>query len=123
MNGLEIAAIITAIGGAIAAIGSLVSNTRKIEELQQKLDHELDYAEKRSARNRRDLILLGENLRTARSDAAKLAIIVDESIRYYKAATGKDLPIDPLLIKHMREIYYATGELGPIDLEAVKAQQ
>ncbi len=119
MNGLEIAAVITAIGGFLGVVGSLIINARKIEDLQKKLDDAKD----RESLNRRDLVLIGEQLALTRSDAAKLALLINQLFNQYKMVAGRAPDVDLEMIAHMREVYYITGELPKMTAEAIAQMQ
>lgn len=137
MNGLEVAAIITAIGGFVAVVGGLFVNARKIEEVKErdraemddlkaeieKLKRDGEDSRRREEFDKRDIILIGEQLAGTRADASKLALLINQLFNQYKAATGQAPDVDVEMIAHMREIYYITGRLPAIDVEAVKKIQ
>lgn len=111
MDLIGIAAIIT-------AIGTLLFNATKLADMNKRLE---EY-KRRENLNRTDLITLGEQLQTTRSDAAKMALLIDQLFRQYQTAIGKPPDVDLKMIQHMRELYYVTGPLGPIDVQAIKQQ-
>ncbi len=144
MSGAEIGAFVTALIGAlgvsvagiltaIAALRNANYSAAKIRDLETQIadlgkenesrQSEIEEAHKREEFSRRDIVLIGEQLAGTRSDAAKLALLMDQLFRYYKEAVGKDPPIDIRMLEHMREIYYITGPLGPLDVEALKKFQ
>ena len=130
MTSGDLSALVTAfgasIGAVIAAIAALINarhSAQRIDEAQrkiEKLESALEDANSDKALMRSDIQIIGLQLSNTRSDAAKMALLIDQVLRYYKQATGSDLPIDIEMIERMREIYYITGELPRIDREMVR---
>ena len=116
MNGLELAAVITAFGGFIGVVGALFANAKRIDSLADQLKEERHRAEK----TRGDLILMGESLSLNRQDNAKLALLVNQLFNQFRDATGREPTIDMDMLHQMMTISYITGPLGPLDVEAVK---
>ena len=119
MNFTELALLI----GAVAAVGGVISNARRIDELQKQLDaarRDLTEA-KRSAQSQNDIartniILLGESMGSVRSDNAKMALLINQLFNQFQQATGRKPDVDINMIKHLRTLEYITGPLGPIDI-------
>jgi len=119
MNFTELALLI----GAIAAVGGVISNARRIDELQKALAEERRQRqeEKRIAQQQNDLartniILLGESMGSVRSDNAKMALLINQLFNQFETATGHKPDIDINMIKHLRTLEYVTGPLGPLDI-------
>ena len=119
MNFTELALLL----GAVAAVGGVISNARRIDDLQKQLDaarREVSDA-RRSARSRDDIaraniILLGESMSNVRSDNAKMALLINQLFKQYEAATGHKPDVDIGMIKHLRTLEYITGPLGPLEV-------
>jgi len=109
--------------GAVAAVGGVVSNARRIDELGKQLAEarrELIEA-RRSAQQQNDIartniILLGESMGSVRSDNAKMSLLINQLFNQFQEATGRKPDIDIEMIKHLRTLEYVTGPLGPIDV-------
>lgn len=134
MSGIEIAAIITAIGGFITAVGALAigvvrlfddakDTKEKIAALQKEIDgykNQVDDFDKYKIRTRTELNLIGSSLGDARYDTAAMALLINQLFDQYKSAIGKPPEVNIEMLKHMRTIGYVTGPLGPLDVEAFK---
>jgi hypothetical protein len=133
MNSADVALLITAIGGscaaiitAIAALRNSNSNAAKAETSEErikKLEDDLADELKRRETDRRNIIVIGEELSNTRYDASALAMLVNQLFNQFKAATGTAPEVDIEMLRHLRTIGYITGQLGPLDVEAVKAQK
>jgi hypothetical protein len=120
MNGLEIAAIITAIGGFVGVVGALAVNARRIDVLQQ----QIDAASEKENVNRRDIIILGENFAAARADTEILAEAFNQIWLEFYTVTGQRPAANMGMLKRLTTLQQsATGRLGPLDVEAIKNYQ
>jgi hypothetical protein len=117
MDLIGLAAIITAIGSWIFNATRMAAMARSQDEAKRKQDE----ADRRETLNRKDIILIGEQLAITRIDAAKMALLIDQLYRQYETAIGQPPAVDLDMIRHMRELYYITGPLGPIDTNAAKS--
>ena len=116
MNGVELAALITAISGAVCGIGALVVNVRS----RRAVEADKREREEHDRRLRSELVILGEGMAGLRLDNAKLALLVNQLFNQYAAATGKKPEIDFDLLKTLQSVSYITGPLGPLDLSVYK---
>ncbi len=140
----EVSGLVTAIGlalaGVISAIAALISarnSAAKVEDLEKRAAAlEAALAAEKTQRaaeqhaedmrrevDRRDIVLIGENLGDARADVAAMALLINQLFDQYKTATGKAPDVNIEMLKHMRTISYITGKLGPLDVEAVRRAQ
>lgn len=130
MSGSEIALILGATAALITALGGVVINAHRLDEItkqlaeaqrvQEKLRQELTEA-KRSAQAQNDIartniVLLGESMGNVRSDNAKMALLINQLFNQFEQATGHKPDVDISMIKHLRTLEYITGPLGPIDV-------
>ncbi len=107
--------IITTVTGSLISLLNVRANRERIDRLQTALDE----AEHRSSDNRRDIILIGESLAAARSDNAKLALLINQLFRQFEQATGERPAVDLEMLKNMQTLSYITGPLGPLDVSLV----
>lgn len=138
MNGTEVALIVGAIATLITALGGVLINFHRIDELTARVEQEKQKREqaeqeqgklkreiaevKRTAQQRDDIartniILLGESMGMVRADCASLALLVNQMFREFERETGHKPPVDIEMLKHMQTIEYITGPLGPLNVE------
>jgi hypothetical protein len=137
MASADIALLVTAIGGATAAIITAIAALRNsnynaarvaeaaaaIDALERKLEQAAVEAERQAIANRNSIIYIGEDLSRNRADNAKLALLVNQLFNQFKEATGKSPDIDLEMLRHLQTLSYITGPLGPLDTEAVRRVQ
>jgi hypothetical protein len=118
MNGLEIAAIITAIGGFIGIVGALAINAKRIDDLKKQVDESRD----REGLNRRDIIILGKNFAMARTDNDILAAAFNVIWLEFYEVTGKRPKANLEMLKRLTTLQQnATGRLSSLSNEMIEA--
>jgi len=124
MTGSEIALIIGASAALVTAIGGVIFNARRIDDLVKQLEKAKHEAieSRRSARhqadlNRSNIIILGESMSDVKADNAKMALLINQLFNQFEQATGSKPEVNIEMIKHLRTIDYITGPLGPFDVE------
>jgi hypothetical protein len=131
MTVAELALLITTLSGAIAAlIGAMVAlmKTRTESELsrherneQQKENAELkkQIEELRQNRitDRRDIIVIGEQLSGTRLDVSKLVVLVNKLYTDYQKDTGHKPDIDWETFDRFITVQHITTPLGPLQVK------
>jgi len=107
--------------GAVATVFGVISNARRIDELQKQLDAaRRDLIEaRRSAQSQNDIartniILLGESMGNVRNDNAKMALLINQLFNQFEEATGRKPDVNIDMLRHMRTIEYITGPLDTL---------
>jgi hypothetical protein len=133
----EIALIVGAFATLITAMGGVLINFHRLDELTDRVEQEKQKSEqaqvqaeqlkreiaevKRTAQMRDEIartniILLGESMGLVRGDCASLAMLVNQLFKEFERETGHRPPVDIEMLKHMRTIEYITGPLGPFEI-------
>jgi hypothetical protein len=113
MSVAELALLITTLSGAIVALLGVRANTGKLSELQDKLkdaSHDAD-------NNRKDIILIGEQLSGTRQDISKLVLLVNQLYIDYMNETGKKPNIDWEMFDQFLMVKHITTPLGPLQFK------
>lgn len=137
MTGAEIALIVGAIATLITALGGVLINFHRLDELTDRFEAEKQKREeaeqgqeqlkreiaevKRQAQARDEIartniVLLGESMGMVRGDCASLALLVNQMFKEFETETGHKPPVDIEMLKHMQTIQYITGPLGPLEI-------
>lgn len=130
MSGQEIALVIGATAAFVTALGGVLINAHRLDELTKQLESERKQREslereltetRRSAQQQADIartniVLLGESMGSVRSDNAKMALLINQLFNQFQQATGRKPDVDINMIKHLRTLEYITGPLGPLEV-------
>lgn len=112
MSGLEIAAVITAIGSIVG----LFINARKLDETLTRISE----SERREDLNRRDIVLLGEQYSMTRTDNEIIAAAFNQLWLEIYQMTGQRPKANLDMLNRLTTIRQSqTGRLGPLDEEAL----
>jgi hypothetical protein len=111
VNGLELAAVITAVGGFIGVVASLVVNARRLVDLQEQINAERQRAEA----TRGDIVRLGENYQRARIDNEILAATFNDLWLEIYEITGQRPRAKLDRLRELTTLRQSeTGRLGPL---------
>ncbi len=113
MNGTEIALIIGSLAAFLTAIGGVIINARRLDELRDENKRNQTAIET----NRLDLIQIGERLLETRRDNASLVLLVNQLFNQYEVATGHKPEIDWEMFDKMMTIQRITGAMGPLQVK------
>lgn len=119
---LVIVGTIGAIAGLITALGGVIINAHRLDELQKQVDDErkqrIDLQDKQETA-RRDIIQIGEQLHFARLDNACIAEAFNQLFVEFRDVTGHRPAVNLERLKHMQTIQYITGPLegGPLQVK------
>lgn len=114
MTVAELALLITTLSGAIVALLGVRANTAKLSELQEKLKD----AKADEQNNRKDIILIGEQLSGTRQDISKLVLLVNQLYIDYQNETGKKPNINWEMFDQFLMVKHVTTPLGPLHLKS-----
>jgi hypothetical protein len=113
MSVAELALLITTLSGAVVALLGVRSNAAKLTELQDKLKD----AEHDATNNRKDIILIGEQLSGTRQDISKLVLLVNQIYIDYMNETGQKPKINWEIFDQFMMVKHVTTPLGPLQMK------
>lgn len=125
MDTAQLAVVIGIIGataGLITALGGVVLNAHRIDELQKQVESErkqrIDLQDKQTEA-RKDIIMIGEQLHFARLDNAIIAEGFNQLFAEFREVTGHKPTVNLERLRHMQTISYITGPLegGPLQVK------
>ena len=113
MTVAELALLITTLSGALVALLGVRANAAKLSELQDKLKESSHDSEN----NRRDIILIGEQLSGTRQDIGKLVLLVNQLYIDYMRETGKKPEVNWEIFDQFLMVKHVTTPLGPLQVK------